>query len=76
MLYFLLPPNVRARYGPFIRVALGVVAGVVGIFVMTGLLSVVSAVFIVWGVYGIIARHRAGGHQGAVARDRLSGPLR
>jgi hypothetical protein len=58
MLFFL-PPSIRTRYGPLIRVAWGVLLGFAGIFIFTWVLVPAAATLIVWGLVGWFSRSRA-----------------
>lgn len=71
MLTFFLPPQLRARYGPLIHIALGVVFGVVGLFILTRILLLAAGVLVVWGLFGLVSRAR---HDGAPVSDHQDIP--
>lgn len=61
---FFLPPSIRTRYRPLIRVAWGVVLGFAGIVISTWVLVPAAATLIVWGLVSWFSRPR--GERGLV----------
>jgi hypothetical protein len=58
MFLFFLPPRIRQRYAPLIRIGYGLVAVALGFVILSKILWAAGALLIVWGIVSGLTRSR------------------